>query len=199
MRYYIFLICMLVSSWSTSAAQVENRYFDIIHNNKVIGNLKAEKTIDDNKTLYQSTTNITATIIWETQINYNYKVLFESGLLQTSDVDIFVNDKPRAQTYTRKQDSLFIISRDNKRPQFYKEPINYTTIQLYFEEPTTITSCYSEQDGSINKLVALGNHSYKKVNAKGRENLYFYKDGRLIKASIDGGIIQFELVATAKM
>ena len=190
---------MLVSSWSTSATQVENRYFDIIHNHKVIGSLKAEKTIDDNKTHYQSTTNITATIIWETEINYNYKVLFEGGLLQTSDVDIFVNDKPRAQTYTRKQDSLFIISRDNKRPQIYKEPINYATIQLYFEEPTAITSCYSEQDGSINKLVALGNNSYKKVNAKGRENLYFYKDGRLIKASIDGGIIQFELVATAKM
>ncbi|WP_394357293.1 DUF6134 family protein [Dokdonia donghaensis] len=112
---------------------------------------------------------------------------------------MFVNDKPRAQTYTRKQDSLFIISRDYKRPQFYKEPINYTTIQLYFEEPIGLTSCYSEQDGSINKLVALGNHSYKKVNAKGLENLYFYKDGRLIKASIDGGVIQFELVATTKM
>ncbi len=199
MRYYIFLIFMLVSSSSISATQLENRYFDIIHNDKVIGSLKAEKTTDDSKTLYESTTNITAMIIWETQINYSYKVLFESGLLQTSDVDIFVNDKPRAQTYTRKQDSLYIVSRDNKRPQFYKEPINYTTIQLYFEEPTVITSCYSEQDGSINKLVTLGNHSYKKVNAKGRENLYFYKDGRLIKASIDGGIIQFELVATTKM
>ena len=73
---------------------------------------------------------------------------------QSSDVDIFVNDKPPAQTYTRKQDSLFIISRDNKRPQIYKEPINYTTIQLFFEEPIGLTSCYSEEDGSINKLVA---------------------------------------------
>jgi len=184
---------------TTSIAQVENRYFDIVHNDKVIGSLQATKTIGKGRTVYQSNTSITATIIWETQIDYNYEVLFENEVLQTADVAIFVNNKPRAQTYTIQQGDAYHITKNKRKEYHLNESLPYTTIQLYFEEPLDIDTCYSEQDGSINKLQPLGNHAYRKVNAKGKENTYYYKEGKLVKASIDGGIIQFELIVTSQI
>jgi len=58
-----------------------------------------------------------------------------------------------------------------------------------------IERCFSEQNGSFNDLVALGKHRYKKINSKGRENIYQYENGALKEANIDGGIVEFQMVA----
>ena len=65
---------------------------------------------------------------------------------------------------------------------------------MYFEEPVTITRCYSEQEGDFNIITSLGNHKYKKVNSRGKESFFFYKNGSLEKAVIDGGIVSFEMI-----
>jgi hypothetical protein len=41
----------------------------------------------------------------------------------------------------------------------------------------------------------LGDHTYKKINSKVKEDVYYYKDGTLEKAIIHGGLVDFELIA----
>lgn len=191
----LVLISFLIFLGSAKSTSEDNLHFNIVHNNKVIGSLKATKTIKDSKTYYQSSTTIETQIIKEIRVNYKYDVAFEDNMLETSNVDITINEKPHAKTYTKWKRTAYQVITNEKDKKDIKDSIFYATVQLYFKEPKNVSTCYSEQDGSFNSIVALGHHGYKKINSKGRENSYYYKKGVLKKATIDGGLIKFEIIA----
>lgn len=169
--------------------------FDVVHKGNVIGSLNATKTLKDAMIYYESSTTIETRIIKEIRVNYKYNVAFENNMLESSNVDITINEKPHAKTHTLWNDTDYQVVKNDEDEKILTDSINYATVQLYFKEPKHIKKCYSEQDGSFNTITALGNHSYKKTNSEGRENIYFYKKGILQKATIDGGLIKFEIIA----
>ncbi|WP_405414629.1 DUF6134 family protein [Maribacter sp. Asnod1-A12] len=168
--------------------------FDIISKNKIIGDLKATKIIKDSKVHYKCITSINTRIIKEIQVNYEYDVTFENNKLKKANVLIDINDKPYADILTKWEIAYYQISKNDKNELVVEEDIKYATILLYFVEPVNIERCYSEQDGSFNTIIPLGNHSYKKINSKNHENIYYYKYGFLERAEINGGIVKFEIV-----
>ncbi|WP_232735147.1 DUF6134 family protein [Olleya sp. Bg11-27] len=190
----LVVIIFFITLGSDSNTFEEKIIFDVIRNEKVIGNLKATKTIKDSKTYYKSSTSIKARIIKEIRVNYKYDVTFDSESLQQSNVNITVNEKSHAKTSTEWDNNTYQVVKNGKDEATITNAISYSTVQLYFEEPKNITTCYSEQNGSFNTIIAMGNHVYKKVNASNNENLYYYKNGLLTKATIDGGLIQFEII-----
>ena len=167
-------------------------HFNILHKNKIVGSLVTTKTIDDNIINYHSFTHIQTKIITTINVKYTYNVAFKNKELNKADVSIMLNNKVYAETNTERNNKEYKITK-NKKISTFNEPITFTTVQLYFTEPLHITTCYSEQDAVMNTLVYLGNHKYKKVNAKGNENIYTYKNGVLYEASIDGGLINFTM------
>ncbi|WP_299107723.1 DUF6134 family protein [uncultured Winogradskyella sp.] len=191
----LLVISLFVFWGSTNNTLNKNLYFDVVHNGKVIGSLNATKTLKDSITYYQSSTTIETRIIKEIRVHYKYDVAFENNMLESSKVDITVNEKPHAKTQTLRNDSDYQIIKNDEDNEILTDSINYTTVQLYFKEPKNIKKCFSEQDGSFNTIMALGNHSYKKINSKGRENIYYYNKGILKKATIDSGLIKFEIIA----
>ncbi|MGO3719890.1 MAG: DUF6134 family protein [Mesonia hippocampi] len=169
--------------------------FDIILNNKVVGSLESTRMKKDGLTHYQSSTNIETRLIKDILVNYKYDVIFNSKILKMAAVHITINKKPHAETLTQWTGTHYQVSKDDYGVKTLKDAITFSTIQLYFKEPVNIKSCYSEQDGSFNTIVPMGNHSYKKINSKGKENIYYYKHGILKKVTIDGGLISFEMIA----
>ncbi len=194
MIWSLLLINFLTLMGNTPNVSEKNIYFDIVHKNNIVGSLKASKTKTDAITTYKSATNIETRIIKEFSVHYNYNVAFENAFLKDAEVHITVNKKPHAETITRWKDTYYQVIKDEKDETSINKSINYATVQLYFEEPKNITTCFSEQDASFNTIMAMGNHTYKKINSKGNENLYYYKNGNLIKATIDGGIIKFDII-----
>ena len=170
-------------------------YFDIVVKDKIVGSLKAIQNSNGSKTYYHSSTTIKTRIIKAITVNYKYEVTFENEILKKANVNIILNKKPHANTLTQWEDTQYQIAKNGKNEVVLKDSIYYATILLYFEEPINIDRCYSEQDGSFNTIVSLGNHSYKKINSKGKENIYYYKVGVLENANIDGGLVKFEMVA----
>ncbi|WP_396634424.1 DUF6134 family protein [Maribacter sp. R86514] len=191
-----FLFLGSIDSISKDVKPLKNTiFFDIVHKDNVIGSLKASKTIKDSKIHYQSVTTINTRIFKEIDVNYLYNVIYENNKLKRANVLIDVNDKPYADILTNWEIDYYQISKNDKNELVIQEDIKYATILLYFVEPVDIERCYSEQDGSFNTIIPLGNHSYKKINAKNNENIYHYKDGFLEKAEINGGLIKFNIVA----
>ena len=193
-RNFIATIVLFISLNSSAQNTQESITFNIIHKNKVIGSLEATKTIKDTTTYYKSSTNINTRIIKNIHVNHKYNVVFNQGLLSSADVNIIINDKQNAKTITTRKNKNYQIIKNGKHETPIKTSINYATVQLYFEEPTHVSQCYSEQNGDFNSIIAIGNHTYKKVNAKNNENLYYYNKGELTKAIIDGGLITFEFI-----
>ena len=180
-----------------SNSNAPDRYlnFDIILHNKVVGNLESTQITKDGITNYQSSTNIKTRLLKDILVNYRYDVVFDNKFLKKADVYITVNKKSHAKTHTQWMGPYYQITKNDDKKKNMKDSITFATIQLYFEEPVDIDNCYSEQDGSFNTIAPLGNHIYKKVNSKRKENMYYYKNGILKKATIDGGLISFEMIA----
>ncbi|MDO6603693.1 DUF6134 family protein [Arenibacter palladensis] len=189
------LIGLLVFIATKSTAPNTSKYFDIVLKDKIVGVLKVSQNTKDSITYYQSSTVIKTRLIKDIELDYNYDVSFNDMLLKKTNVQITVNNKPHSETITLWKDGYYQITENSNEENTIIEPIAYTTILLYFQEPVDIDRCYSEQDGSINHIVPLGNHTYKKINSQGKENTYYYNNGILKKAVIDGGIVNFEMVA----
>ncbi|MGR7813778.1 DUF6134 family protein [Lacinutrix undariae] len=191
-RYLIGIFFFI--SLTSNAQTPQEITFHIIHNNKIIGDLTATKTIKDTTTYYNSSTNINTRIIKNIHVNHEYNVVFNKGVLSSANVNIRVNDKQNAKTITTRKNNSYQIIKNGKYETPINTSINYATVQLYFEEPIHVSQCYSEQNGDFNSIIAIGNHTYKKVNAKNNENLYYYNKGELTKAVIDGGLITFQFI-----
>lgn len=169
--------------------------FDIVLKGKVVGQLQASKSFKDSEIHYQSATNITTRFIKDISVKYKYNVIFNNNNLKNADVFITVNNKPHAETNTQLLGDHYLIKQEDTKERVFNAPINYSTILMYFDEPRGISSCFSEEDGTVNVIKPLGNHIYKKINSKGKENIYYYENGKLIKAEIDGGLINFQMIA----
>jgi hypothetical protein len=191
----LFAIMQILKPSNTNQQTI---VFNVVRNGKNIGSLKATKTVTDSKTYYSSATIIKARIIKQISVNYKYDVTFNNKVLKQAKVNITVNDKSHAKTTTEWEDNSYQIVKNGKHEAIISNEISYSTIQLYFKEPKNISTCYSEQNGTLNTIIAMGNHVYKKVNSKNNENLYYYKNGMLTKATIDGGLIQFEIIQKSK-
>ncbi|HDZ06081.1 hypothetical protein LCGC14_0129520 [marine sediment metagenome] len=199
--YQIIIVCSLLffnsdySRNNTLKTSKNTLFFDIVNKNEIIGNLKATKTTTDTTIHYKSVTTISTKIIKEIKVNYQYNVTYEKDKLKKANVFIDVNNKPYADILTNWEKEHYQITKNDKKEKVVEDEINYATILLYFDEPVGVERCYSEQDGSFNTIVALGNHRYKKINAKKHENIYHYKNGFLQKAEINGGLVKFEIIA----
>ncbi|MDO6596124.1 hypothetical protein Q4512_04300 [Oceanihabitans sp. 2_MG-2023] len=168
--------------------------FDIILKDKVVGELQASRSNKDSEIHYKSITNIKTRFITEINVDYKYNVVFNDNSLKKADVIITVNNKTHAETTTKWLGNHYSII-ENEKAKVFNASIDYSTILMYFEEPKGVSHCFSEEDGTLNIIKSLGNHTYKKINSKGKENIYYYKNGKLTKAEIDGGLINFQMIA----
>jgi hypothetical protein len=193
MLWYLLIFNFVFNQATIESTTNKTLWYDIIYKEKNIGNLKAIHTYNDSKNTYHTSSTIEIKMIKQFNVNYTYEVSMENHHLKKADVDILVNGKQHAKTITHWHENKYLITKNDKTQDPIKTTIKYSTIQLYFIEPSNIHSCYSEEDGSFNTIESLGNHSYKKINSKGKENIYYYKNGTLEKATIDGGIIEFEM------
>jgi hypothetical protein len=195
MPWYLFFFSFVICQLAFVSSPPEKKLsFDMIWRGKSVGTLYATQKTTDSKIYYHSSTNIQIKFIKTFDINYEYDVLFDNSILQSANVDINYNGNQHAQTQTKRKNNEYQVIKDEKLETTFTETVRYSTISMYFEEPVNIGRCYSEQEGDFNTIVHLGNHKYKKTNTSGRESFFFYKNGRLEKAIIDGGIVSFEMI-----
>lgn len=192
---YLLLLGFVICTISNPNAPKTAKYFDIVLKDKIVGSLEVSRSTQDSTTYYNSTTSIKTRLIKNIEVDYKYDVVFDDRMLKKADVQITVNDRPHAETITLWKEGHYRILKKGHEEITMIGPIDYTTILLYFKEPVNIDRCYSEQDGSLNSIIRLGDHSYKKINAKGKENTYHYQNGVLTNAVIDGGIVRFNIIA----
>ena len=81
-------------------AQKETLYFNIIHNDKVIGTLKAIKETKDERTIYTDETIITTHIFTKIEVKYNYEAVYYNNGLTESNVVIMLNGHQKTKTTT---------------------------------------------------------------------------------------------------
>ena len=104
-----------------------------------------------------------------------------------------LNGHVRTKTSTTKTNSSYNFIKDDDNAVKVNGPINYSTVQLLFEEPKGISKVYGEEQGNFHKLEKTGEHTYLKTTPEGHKNTYYYKDSNLQKAEVHAGVISFTM------
>jgi len=186
----VILICIPFAL----SGQQEKREFSMIQDGKIIGEAIATKTIDGSKITYSDDSNIVIHMIAKINVTYGYDEFFVDGDLLKASVIIFVHGHEHTNASTIKSDGFYNFKIDKDSPVKITEPIEYSTVQLLFEEPKEFLKAYSAEHGKFHKIKKIGEHTYIKTSHDGHENTYYYKDGHLQKAEIHAGMINITML-----
>jgi hypothetical protein len=161
----------------------------MIQDGKIIGETIATKTIDGSKITYSDDSNIVIHMIARIKVTYGYGEFFIDGDLSKASVIILVHGHEHTKASTIKSNDFYSYKNNNDDLVKITEPIEYSTVQLLFEEPKEFLKVYSAEHGKFHKIVKTGEGTYLKTSHEGHENTYYYKDGHLQKAEIHAGMI----------
>ncbi len=196
-RFYILTLLAIVMSFHLSA-QKKILYFNILHNDKVIGTLKAIKDTNDERTIYTDQTIITTHIFTKIEVEYKYEAIYFNNDLIESNVNIFLNGHQKTKTTTEKNNDIYTFYKNDAKENEIDETIQYSTIMLLFNEPKNIAKVYAEEHGVFHNLKKIGDQEYLKTSPEGKKNNYKYKNNSLLRAEIHAGIVNFTMVRTQK-
>lgn len=191
-RLYFLLILLSINLLNVNA-QIEQLDFEIIHKNKVVGSLITKKVITDSGTNYSSITELEIHILTKIKVNYTYDVSYINNFLNVGSVIVKVHGREKTNVRTVKENSRYSFYSDGKIVRNFDTIISNSVIQLFFEEPIGMNEIYAEEPGEFHKIEAIGN-SYVKTAKSGHENIYTYKNGKLKRVDVRGGIVEFSMI-----
>jgi hypothetical protein len=185
--FFLLLITPLLSS-----GQAQKLVFDLLYKDKKLGELTAQHYQKGDTLFYISNTSIKTRIITPLNVEYTYLVKKDlNKQLLFAEVTIVVNGKTRTHSFTRKKENAYIFTESNKSHKINRA-INYSSVQLLFEEPTGVKEIYSEEQGKFLTLRQESRHKY--IKSAKNDSEYYYVNGNLNQAVLDIGIISFEVL-----
>lgn len=189
--YYLLMLFTFIHLSVTG--QNEKRVFDLIHKDKIVGTLTANKIINGNETKYTSLTELEIHIFTKISVSYNYEVLYKNDVLNKGAVIVKVNGHEKTNVKTETENSQYSFYSNGKIVKNFDAIISNSVIMLFFEEPIGVSEIYAEEPGEFHKIEVIGN-SYVKTAQSGHENIYTYKKGELKRVDVNGGIVQFHMI-----
>jgi len=193
------MIDILLYSWLFlaniySPKPIEEVYFKVLHKGEYIGELKASKTVDGDFTTYTNTTNLKARVIMEMRVKFKIQSIYKNNQLESSKVDISVNEKPYSNNSTKKVGNSYEFYKDGKLKSTINGPIKYSANLMLFGEPKGITTAYSEESGGFHTIQKSVTNVYEKQNSRGRKSIYHYQNQMLSSLDMDLGLTEIEMV-----
>lgn len=114
-------------------------------------------------------------------------------MMDWSRLTSFLNDKPRDDKHTFYKGGKYSSYDFDDQQEDIEERIDFTTLMMYYEEPSNIKRLYSERFQKMVSIERLDQHSYKIDFPNGDVNHYHYDAaGELLK--VDAFRTWFDLV-----
>ncbi len=180
MRYFLTL-SILLFSLSIHGQQVE---FTINIGSKEIGEITANKELIQNREVYKVVSDATFRIIWKYHRTSEMTVIYINDTLESSVSINKMNDDVKALSKFWKDDNGYKCHHQDKI-EMEENPVLFSTVKLYFQEPVNVDSVYSETFLEMSYLEDLGDHQYKLFLPGNRKNTYRYDNGILQEVKVD--------------
>jgi hypothetical protein len=168
--------------------------FSIWRKGKQIGTAVGERSIQGNGTTLQLTVSMEARILLSIKVQAFTENLFLGNCLATARYQKMVNGA-RLNTLSLKQaGNRYVVVEDDATSFIEKHPISFTAISMYFSEPVSVYTLYSESNNCFAPIEHLGNGRYRIRQPNGNTTNYFYQQGQLerMEAESSYGLIIFQ-------
>ncbi|HEY0272654.1 MAG TPA: DUF6134 family protein [Chitinophaga sp.] len=177
MKYLFIFICAFFIAKRTDA---QTQQYEIVFANRAVGFVNARQVQSGNS----------RTIVIKSEfrilgsITTNLEAQFTGNILERARN---VRNKSGTDeiTLTQRTGRQYTISRDKDKSVLPESAILHCVSELYFSEPAHITSIFSEAQGQVLALKALGGSRYELTLPDGKRNVYRYEKGKLVEVEIN--------------
>lgn len=173
----VFVAILLCFILFQSFAQESIFEYEMIRNNKVIGQTKVSGKQVKGKVTYRISSEIRISFLKDFLIRADEEAIFEKGVMVSSSVLRTINGSIKEKNKTRLIDSIYQIEEDGKKKQIKIGLVNQSIFSLYLNEPTGKRLIYSDTYQKWLQIIPIGLHSYKIMLPDGNYTHYHFQNG----------------------
>ena len=184
---------LLISSTPSLKAQ-DKIDFDITLAGFTIGEMKANKVLNGDTTIYLLKSNVRFWLFGTINVDYHTEVKYHNGIFINSTVSSKTNRGNFISKIWMEGDQYKIDAHGYKyeHEATVNELIYHSAVRLFFEEPEGIKIMMAENLGKFSEIKSLGKGIYT-THVEGDENKYYYQGKQLLKVSMHNPIKNYEV------
>ncbi|WP_295127815.1 DUF6134 family protein [uncultured Chitinophaga sp.] len=168
------------------AVKAQSYKYDVIFNNKVVGNIKVNQRGSGNNRSLVLESRVKIKLIANITVDTDITAEFEGNVLTTAKaVRLSGKGNDNKETSTKKQANNYLVVRQGESSTLPEAKIIYCVTDLYITEPKGMKSVYSETLGKLLPVRALGQDRYEITMPDGKRNIYRYSGGKLAEAEVN--------------
>ncbi|MDR6513830.1 DUF6134 family protein [Chryseobacterium camelliae] len=184
---------MLISGIASGQSTVQ--YYDVIHNDKVVGSTVVKKTGNDQ--------NFVITLNFSADINFLIKRVlilgkeharFENGVLRSGSVFRKANDKIKTDKSIKHLGSSYIVHDGDQSHALAVGEIRDNMLSLFFDEPRKVTTIYSDNQQKLVDLKETAPHKYVIPGKNESTSTYIFQNGQCSRIILKSDLLSLQLV-----
>ncbi len=175
------ILCLLMLK---SMGQQSTFEYEVLRNNKVIGQTVVTATKTAGKVIYKVSAEIKVSFIKDFKAISEEETVFENGVMVSSFFSRSLNGEVKGKRNTRLIDSVYQIIENGNKSSHKLGKINLTISGLYLNEPLNTKRIYSDNHRQWLKLTQIKPHSYRLDLPDGNHTLYHFENGVCVSIDI---------------
>jgi hypothetical protein len=158
--------------------------YEVIRNNKVIGQMQAIRVNKGSYTEYFTESSVKVSVVIDLVIYTKVTAIFGQGQLISGTVLRRVNSSNKVNATIQWQKDRYVIEEDGEK-MTVPEKILYASACLMHVEPVGLTRIFSEAYKKFIPIRQLKPHQYELQLPDGNKNYYSYANGVCVSAEVN--------------
>jgi hypothetical protein len=196
MKKLFFIVALFQALLSFAQPQVQN--FKVFFMGREIGTLDVfYKNNGGIETIEIKSVSLVKVLFTKTDIDFYGTTTYQNNVLVEAFCRNIVDDKIKTYTKISKLANKYLVYNENEKKEVDLEPVKYSAMRLYYEEPIAKTTIFSESWGEYCPIEKIENRVYQISLPNGKKSKYFYDEkGSLLKVENNHamGKISFEKI-----
>ncbi|TDD78836.1 DUF6134 family protein [Flavobacterium caseinilyticum] len=168
--------------------------YKIIRGGNDIGHLQLEKKIIGTKSNLMLTSEIKTHLLFLITVLVKESAIFENGKLIYSSQFRKTNGATKMDKQTLLVEDKYVVTENGEKEKLNLPLIDCNVLSLYFKEPLTVKSVYSDKQQCYINLTKMNDGGYKIKFADGNTNSFYYQNGVCTKVKINNPFYSIEII-----
>lgn len=185
----IFSCALSLTAAFTAFAQSD--IFDILHRNKVLGRIDAQRIVKGDRVSYSMISHTKFNMVWDQEVRTVARTTYVAGRVADCLTTVHVNEEMRDSSVLRTVAGKGLYVVHPRTVYSAALPTNpWTTARMYYEEPVGQDSVFVESEliECAVERIAEGEYILKLPNKE--RNHYVYRNGILQEIRVDRGWLE---------